>query len=578
MEKWMIKNIKGNIKAMADALKISETAANILMNRGITTLSEGRSFLEPKFDYLHEPRLMKDMEKAVGIMEEAINQGRKIMIVGDYDVDGVISTFILYSAVRECGGDVCYEIPHRVNDGYGINCSIIERAAEAEVGLIITCDNGISAFEALQCAADKGILVIVTDHHDIPEDIEMLKASAIVNPKQKDCEYPFKSLCGAGVAYKFAKVLYEEMGVDKGSLEKYIHAAAIATVCDVVDLTGENRIITKNSLKELSATNNPGLKSLIRVTGLQGREITAYTLGFVIGPCINASGRLDCAKKGVELLLAEDEKIAEALALELFQLNKERKEMTLIGVEQAVNQIEEEAMTDHSILVVFNQKIHESIAGIVAGRLKERYSRPVIFLTTGKHGVKGSGRSIEGYNMFEELNKCRYLLGRFGGHPMAAGMSLEEDKVQMLRQELNKNSNLSKEDLVPKVSIDLQLPFRSIDIKLAEELELLEPFGKGNPKPVFAEKNIKIDRASVIGTNKNVLRLSLSQGRNRLTGVYFGDIESFRNRVEERYGELEANRLFSGDKNKVSLDLAFNVDINDYMGNRNVQLIITNFR
>lgn len=578
MEKWMIKNNKSNIKELADSLKISEISAGILLNRGIKSVNEGKIFLDPKLSYMHDGSLMKDMSKAVAITIDAINKGLKIMIVGDYDVDGVISTFILYSAIKECNGNVCYEIPHRINEGYGINPSIIDKAADKGINLIITCDNGIAAFDALNHAEELGITVIVTDHHDIPEGFEKLMAAAVVNPKQQDCNYPFKGLCGAGVALKFTEVLYKEMSIEKEKLDRFIHGAAIATVCDVVDLIDENRIITKNSLKNLANTKNLGLRALIKVTGLQGKDITAYSLGFIIGPCINASGRLDCAKKGVELLLAQDIDTAETIANELFELNKERKDMTLTGVEKAVKQIEGSNLKNHSVLVVYDETIHESIAGIIAGRLKERYFRPVIFLTSAQHGVKGSGRSIEGYNMFLELTKCKNILNKFGGHPMAAGMSLDKDKVELLREQLNNNSTLNQEEFVPKVTIDMQLPIAKANLKVAEELEALEPFGKGNPRPIFAERNVNIERATILGANKNVLRLSLGEGRTRVNAIYFGDIEYFKNTVIERYGQLEMEKLFNSQKNMVSLDLAFHLDVNEYMGNSSLQLIVTNFR
>lgn len=578
MEKWTIKTTKTDINALADSLKINRVSAVILANRGIKSFNEGEKYINPKLSDMYDGRKMKDMERAVDITEKAINNGLKIMIVGDYDVDGVISTYILYSVLKECLGNVCYEIPHRIKDGYGINPSIIEKAAELGVKLIITCDNGISAIDALNHAETLGIKVIVTDHHDIPGNFEMLKAAAVVNPKQEDCEYPFKGLCGAGVALKFAEVLFQEIGIDKNNLKKYIHAAAIATVCDVVDLIDENRIITRNSLKDLANTENLGLQSLIKVTGLSGKDITTYALGFVIGPCINASGRLDCAKKGVELLLSKDINDAETLANELFELNKERKEMTLLGVEKAVDNIEKSNYKEHSVLVLYDKDIHESIAGIIAGRLKERYFRPVIFLTAGNHGVKGSGRSIEGYNMFNELTKCSHLIGKFGGHPMAAGMSLDEDKIEMLREELNTNSTLDQQDLVARISIDLQLPISMATLNLAEELQSLEPYGKGNPRPLFAEKNVNIIRASIIGANKNVLKLTLASGISRIGGIYFGDIEYFKSVVLDKFGEEEMVRLFQGDKNGVKLDLAYNLNVNEYMGNKSVQLLITNFR
>lgn len=579
MEKWMLKNIKINTSVLMKELNISEIIARILINRGIREVETGKIFIDPKLDYLNEPRLMKDMEKGISIIKKCISDNTRIMVVGDYDVDGVISTFILYSSLKECGAEVIYEIPHRVADGYGINRSIIDKALLAGVNTIITCDNGISALDAVKYARDNGIKVIVTDHHDLPADFEELQAEAVINPKQQECEYPFKDLCGAGVALKFCQVLYETMGFGKGSGDKFIHIAAIATVCDVVDLTGENRIIVKNGLKEIGKTNNLGLKQLIKATGLEGKNITSYSLGFVLGPCINASGRLDCAKKGVKLLLSQSIEEADKLAQELVQLNKERKDMTLKGLLEAVNQIEDSDFKKDSVLVVYNPNIHESIAGIIAGRLKEKYYRPSILLTSALHGIKGSGRSIEGYNMFKELTKCRDILGKFGGHPMAAGMSLEEENIELLRIRLNDNSKLCPEDLMPRVTIDMQLPLDMISIKIAEELEYLEPFGKGNPKPVFAEKAVSIHKAQILGSNQNVLRLTIKTSRGRfINGVYFGDIENFTKTAINKFGEEEVEKLFQGRNNEVAFDLAFNLDINEYMGNKNIQLIVTNYR
>lgn len=579
MEKWMLKNNNINTSELMKELNISEVTAKLLVNRGISEVKAGKIFIDPRLDYLIEPRLMKDMEKGISIIKKCISKNLRIMVVGDYDVDGVVSTFILYSALKECGAEVIFEIPHRISDGYGINRSIIDKAIEAEVDTIITCDNGISAIDALKYAKTNGIKVIVTDHHELPTDFEELQAEAIINPKQQDCEYPFKDLCGAGVALKFSQVLFETMGFGQESSDKYIHIAAIATVCDVVDLTGENRIIVKTGLKEMGKTNNLGLGQLIKATGLKDKTITAYSLGFVLGPCINASGRLDSAKRGVELLISQDAEEAEKLAQELVQLNKERKEMTQRGLTETVNQIEASSLKSDSVLVVYNPNIHESIAGIIAGRLKEKYYRPSILLTSAMQGVKGSGRSIQGYNMFKELTKCKELLGNFGGHPMAAGMSLEEGNIDLLRLKLNDNSNLRAEDLVPKVSIDMELTLDRISTDVADELECLEPFGKGNPKPVFAAKSVGIHKAQILGANKNVLRLTIRTNKGRfISGVYFGDLEHFRNIIIDKFGEEEVDKLFQGMKNEVTFDLAYNIDINDYMGNKNIQLIITNYR
>jgi single-stranded-DNA-specific exonuclease len=580
----MMKNIRFDAGSLAGELNISEVTARLLANRGIRTASEARSFMRPELSQLHDPRGMKDLEKGVGLIRRDIGQGKRIMIVGDYDVDGVVSTYILYTALLRCGADVCYEIPHRINDGYGINKSIIEKAYERGVRTIITCDNGISAAEAIRHAKDMGMDFVVTDHHDVPAYGEgEMTADAVVNPKQKDCGYPFKLLCGAGVAFKFVQVLFDEMGIGAEEANAYVHILSIATVCDVVDLTGENRIIVKKGLAEMPHTENLGLRELIRVSNLEGKAITTYSLGFVIGPCINASGRLDWARKGVELLLSKDRGEAERLAKELYELNKDRKDMTINGTAEVIEQIEKEKLHGSSVIVVYNGGIHESIAGIIAGRLKERYSRPAIMLTSGREGAKGSGRSIEGYNMFEELTRCRDILGKFGGHPMAAGLSIEECNIGMLRDMLNENSNLVIEDLVPKVSIDMQLALDRVGMELAEELTLLEPFGTGNPRPLFADRNVRIHGARVIGQNRNVLKLSLKSARGSTIGaVCFGGVEKFAEIIKEQLGEGAAARLqergLTGAEMNLELDMAFSVDINEYMGSRSVQLIVTNFR
>ncbi|MBP1743562.1 MAG: single-stranded-DNA-specific exonuclease RecJ [Firmicutes bacterium] len=580
----MMKNIKFDAGALARELNISEITARLLVNRGIRNAAEARSFLHPELSQMNSPRAMKDLEKGVRLIKRDIEEKRKVMIVGDYDVDGVVSTYILFTALERCGADVCYEIPHRISDGYGINKSIIDKAAEQGVNTIITCDNGISALEAIRYAKDLGMDFIVTDHHDVPPFAEGdMAADAVVNPKQKDCGYPFKLLCGAGVAFKFVQVLFEEMGIDSAEALRYVHILAIATVCDVVDLTGENRIIVKTGLAEMPETDNLGLQELIRISNLEGKAITTYSLGFVIGPCINASGRLDWAKKGVELLLAKDRSTAEKLAKELYELNKDRKDMTVNGTAEVIEQIEQEDLLKHSVIVVYNGGIHESIAGIIAGRLKERYSRPAIMLTSGKEGAKGSGRSIDGYNMFEELSRCRDILGKFGGHPMAAGLSIEECNIVTLREMLNENSALLLEELVPKVSIDMQLPLDKATMDLAEEIACLEPFGTGNPKPVFADRGVRIHSAKIIGANKNVLKLSLKTARgNTLSGVCFGNVEGFAKIIEDKLGEGAAARLqergLAGAELNLELDLAFNVDINEYMGSRSVQLNVKNFR
>lgn len=586
-ERWKLKNIKFDTKRMAQALNCSEVIAKLLINRGIIDKNTADRFMHADLKELYEPTLMKDIEKAAFIIKQAIESNSKILVVGDYDVDGVISTYILFTSLSKCGARVSYHIPDRVREGYGINESIIRKAKEDSVDVIITCDNGIAAVEQIKLAKELGMSVIITDHHDIQfVEIEdgsreyiIPPADAVVNPKQLDCTYPFKYLCGAGVVFKFAQVLYRLVGIEETEANKLLEYAAIATVCDVVDLTDENRIIVKNGLKQINKTSNIGLKALFQETGIDKKEITVYSLGFVVGPSINASGRLEQALWALKLLLSEEEKEARELAKKLHELNKERQDITTNGVERAIELIESSAMKQDKVLVIYIPEIHESVAGIIAGRLREKYNVPAIVLTQGSEGAKGSGRSIEEYNMFEELLKCKELLGKFGGHPMAAGLSIEEENIENFRKTLNENCTLSAEDIIPKVVIDMQLPISNITMQLAEELKTLEPFGKGNTKPLFAEKQIRILRAMVLGQNKNVLKLKLITRNGKLIdAIYFGDIEAFNEEVLAAYGEEEFQKMYAGLANNIEIDLVYSIDINEYMGNRNVQLIISSFR
>lgn len=586
-ERWKLKNIKFDTKRMAQALNCSEVIAKLLINRGIIDKNTADRFMHADLKELYEPTLMKDIEKAAFIIKQAIESNSKILVVGDYDVDGVISTYILFTSLSKCGARVSYHIPDRVREGYGINESIIRKAKEDSVDVIITCDNGIAAVEQIKLAKELGMSVIITDHHDIQfVEIEdgsreyiIPPADAVVNPKQLDCTYPFKYLCGAGVVFKFAQVLYRLVGIEETEANKLLEYAAIATVCDVVDLTDENRIIVKNGLKQINKTSNIGLKALFQETGIDKKEITVYSLGFVVGPSINASGRLEQALWALKLLLSEEEKEARELAKKLHELNKERQDITTNGVERAIELIESSAMKQDKVLVIYIPEIHESVAGIIAGRLREKYNVPAIVLTQGSEGAKGSGRSIEEYNMFEELLKCKELLGKFGGHPMAAGLSIEEENIENFRKTLNENCTLSAEDIIPKVVIDMQLPISNITMQLAEELKTLEPFGKGNTKPLFAEKQIRILRAMVLGQNKNVLKLKLITRNGKLIdAIYFGDIEAFNVEVLAAYGEEEFQKMYAGLANNIEIDLVYSIDINEYMGNRNVQLIISSFR
>ncbi len=586
LERWFIKNKRADYKKIAKKFGISEVVAKIIVNRDVVDEDSIKSFINPSYENLHNPREMKDLIKGVTIIKEKIAQNRKIMVVGDYDVDGVMSTYVLFTALKRCMAKVDFHIPDRVKEGYGINESIIRSAKDSDVDLIITCDNGISAIEQIKLAKELGIKVIVTDHHDIPfkensdgtREFIIPPADAVINPKQKDCEYPCKSLCGAAVAFKFVQVLYEEFNISKDETYDLLQYVAIATVCDVVDLTSENKIIVKNGLSRIKNTKNMGLKALLKVTDLTDKEITVYMAGFVIGPCINASSRLEQAIWAIKLLLTENNVEAEELANKLFNLNKKRQELTNSGLEEAIRVIEANNMTKDKVLVVFLPLVHESIAGIIAGRIREKYNLPTIVLTKSENGAKGSGRSIEEFNMFEELLKCKDILGKFGGHPLAAGLSIDEDKIDLLREKLNENCTLSDEDIIPKVTIDMQLPFNNISMQLVDEINVLEPFGKGNSKPLFAERGVQVLNARILGKNKNVLKLSLKSRNKCIDGIMFEKINEFQELIINEYGKAKFDSLFGRGSYDIVLDFVFSVDINEYMGNRSLQLQIKSFR
>ncbi|NOW89406.1 single-stranded-DNA-specific exonuclease [Clostridium beijerinckii] len=586
-ERWFIKNIKADYKYISKKYALSELVSRLIVNRNIISDEMIRSYINPDFDKFHEAREMKDLEKSVNILREKIKAQNKIRIVGDYDVDGVISIYILYSALKRCNANVDYEIPDRIKDGYGINMNIIKQAKEDGVDTILTCDNGISAIDQIKYAKELGITVIVTDHHDIPfvekennvREFISLSADAVVNPKQSECNYKFKQLCGAGVAFKLVEILYETFNIDKKECYKFIEFLAIATVCDVVDLVDENRIFVKKGLELINSTTNLGLQELIRECELTEKTLSVYHLGFIIGPCINASGRLDSAKRGLKLLLSDDEEEAVRLAKELVKLNEDRKDMTMKGVEAAVEIIEKSGMINDKVFVIYIPDIHESLAGIIAGRIKEKYNVPTLVITKAEHGVKGSGRSIEEYNMFEELIKCKDLLEKFGGHPMAAGFSLKEENIYEFRRRLNENTILKDEDLLRKVTIDSVLPLDAINYDVINDLERLEPFGKSNSKPLFAEKNINLLRATILGKNRNVLKLKLKTRMNKaLDAIYFGDIEKFEEEVSSKYGNEELQKLYNGEYNHVNLDLVFYPNVNEYNGNTTIQIVIQNYR
>lgn len=586
-KKWFIKKVDADYKTIATRFGISETLARLAVNRGIRSNEEMEVYLDPSIEQMNDPHALKDMEKACNILLEKIRDKKRIRIVGDYDVDGVMSVYILQEGLKTCGAYVDHEIPERVKDGYGINLSIIEAAYRDEIDTIITCDNGIAAYEQIKRAKELGITVIITDHHDVPyvmkdEEKQYIipEADAVVNPKQMEEEYPFSGICGAVVAYKLIEVLFERFDRDKEELYRFLEFAAIATVCDVMDLKNENRAIVKLGLKRINETQNTGLKALLDQTQLSEKRVGVYHLGFIIGPCINASGRLETAKLGLSLFLETDRIKADAYAKQLKELNEERKEMTNQGLLLATELIENSTLLQDKVLVVYLCDCHESLAGIIAGRIKERYQRPAIVLTKVAEGVKGSARSIEEYNMFEELNRCKDLLTKFGGHPMAAGLSLEEDNIEILRKRLNEQTILSEEDFKEKIVFDMVLSLNQIDYSLVNEISLLEPFGKGNLRPLFALKQIKVIKAIVLGKNQNVLRLTITEENNpsSYTAMIFQNVDRFEEIISDKYGQESLQALYNGKQSEVMLDIIFYPEQNEFNGMKSLQIIIQDFQ
>lgn len=586
MEKWILEMKKGDFNGIAQEYGISPVLARIMVNRGVREKEQIRRYLKGTMEDLYDPRLLLDMDQAVKLLCAAIEKKEKIGIASDFDVDGIFSSMILWTAFTKLGADCFIETPNRVTEGYGLNRRIVDDCLEKGAKLLITCDNGIAALDAVEYAKENGFTVVVTDHHEVPfeekGDGERIyikpKADAIVNPKQAECTYPFPKLCGAGVTFKLAQILYERYGILKSELEPLIEYAAIATVADVMDLEDENRILVKTGLKLLEHTKNKGLQAILRVNNLEGKRISAYHIGFVIGPCFNAAGRLETVKSALDLLMCNNEAQAEVMAENLKALNDSRKEMTIQGFEQAVEKIEHSDLMSDKVILVKLEECHESLVGIIAGRVRERYHKPVIVFTDAEEGIKGSGRSIEAYNMFEELLKCKDLLGRFGGHPMAAGLSLLEENLEELRRRLNENTTLTEEDLRPVVRIDVAMPIEYITEEFVEQLELLEPFGKGNPKPIFAEQHFRFTGGNIIGKNKNVLKAKVVNGSGaRIEALYFGQIDQLQEYVIEEFGQQEWERMLRGDRNDVDLGLTYYPDINEYMGRKTPQIVIQNY-
>lgn len=586
MKRWVLKRNKVDLKKMGDALNISDITACVMANRGIGTYNDAINFINCDLDALSDISLMKDVKKSFDIISEKIKSGKKIAIYGDYDVDGVMSTVILYSGIKECGGNVIYYTPDRQKEGYGLNIDAINKLYENGVDTIFTCDNGIAAFDEIKLAKELGMTVVVLDHHE-PAFDENRKdilpcADAIIDPKQKDCEYKFKKMCAGGLAYRFIMYLFEHMNIETKKADEYITFAGIATICDIVDLLSENRIIAKNALNIINNTKNKGLKALIHICDLVDKKINEYHIGFIIGPCINATGRLENAKLSVELFIEEDIEKTYDLAKKLVYLNSERKDLTIKAAEEAIEYIENTSLKNDNVLVVYNEEIHESVAGIVAGRIKERFYKPVIVITNteDENIAKGSGRSIESYNIFEELLKCKELFTKFGGHPMAAGLSLKKENIDLLRNMLNENSTLTEEDLTPVIKIEKQLDIDDINMNIAEELNILAPFGKENTAPLFGSKKVLVEKIYLIGKEKNIIKFMFKTGTfgERINGISFDCFDDFVKQTKHLYGDKICDRILSGNRADIYLDIIYSIGINEYNGKKSVQINVKDLR
>ncbi len=571
MERWVLLRKGADFEAISRKYGISRRLAALIRNREVIGDEAVDAYLNGSLTDFYDGMLMKDMDQAVELLLEKLREHKRIRIIGDYDIDGVNATYILLEGLASLGADADSDIPDRVKDGYGLNRTLIERAYKAGVDTIITCDNGIAAAAEIAYGKSLGMSVIVTDHHEVPYEERdgerhyiLPPADAVVDPKREDCGYPFKGLCGAAVAYKLVEALHEASGLDVEDMDYLIENVAIATVGDVMDLTGENRVFVKEGLAMLKRTANPGLRALINCTGINREALSAYHIGFILGPCLNASGRLDTAKRALALLETRESKEADILAGDLKALNDSRKDLTEQAVEEAVKLVEETSIHDDRVLVIYLPDCHESLAGIVAGKVRERFYRPVFVLTNAKDGVKGSGRSIEAYSMYEELTRCRHLFTKYGGHPLAAGVSLSLENVEEFRRLLNENCTLGEEELTEKVVIDMELPFSAVTEEFIRELSLLEPFGKGNTKPVFAGREIVFRDVRIIGKNRNVLKAKVCDRTGVwLEGLYFGDV----NRMEHTLME-----------HRDTLSVTFYPGVNEYMGRRSLQIIITHYK
>lgn len=584
-EQWILNGRQADFTRIACELSVQPLAVKLMVNRGIEE-KDMRGFLSGSLSELSDPYLMKDMKKACDILLTAAEHNDTVAIVTDYDCDGIFSGMALYTCFNRIGIRAKFFTPDRVTEGYGLNKRIIDEAYNMGINYLITCDNGIAAADEVLYAKSLGMTVIITDHHEVPFTVNdeckeyiLPKADAVIDSKQEDCAYPFKGLCGAGVVYRMACALYDRLGIKKNEREILLIYAAVATVADIMELTGENRIIVKEGLKLLSHTDNIGLKAIKEVNNLADAMITPYHIGFVIGPCFNAAGRLKNVEPAFELLISNDEKVVYDRALELKELNEYRKDMTEEGAERALAMAMEPENAACNVLVLYLRDCHESLIGIIAGRVKDRVHKPVIVFTDASDNTyKGSGRSIEAYSMFEELIRVKELFVKFGGHKMAAGMTIPKENFEVLRERLNKNETLTKKNLTPIVRIDAEVLIRHMSIPVVESFSALAPFGNGNPKPLFAGRHFNIRQARIIGRNKNVLKCTISDiEKNVCDALYFGDVEGFINTIEMQYGTEEKDKMLRGAQNNTDVALAFNAEINEYNGIKSVQFIIQNY-
>lgn len=569
MKKWFVSAKKADFTEIGKKYHITPMTARIIRNRDVIGEEQIEKYLYGTLEDLYSPWLMYGMKEGTALIEEAVSTEKRIRVIGDYDIDGVCATYILLTGLKKIGAHVDTVIPDRIKDGYGINEQLIDQAKEEKIDLIVTCDNGIAAEQQIAYAKKLGIRVLVTDHHEVPyvetsagRSEKLPPADVIINPKQERCTYPWKGLCGAVVAWKLVEALYEKYAVSKEESEELLEFAAIATVGDIMELQDENRIIVKEGLKKIHCTKNRGLRSLIEVNGLEKDAVNVYHIGFVLGPCINAGGRLDTARRALELFASDSKENADRLAGDLKALNDSRKELTRAGVEEAIRQVEETAEKKDRVLVIYLPDCHESIAGIIAGKVKERYYRPTIVLTDAEEGIKGSGRSIPAYHMFDELSRCADLFTKFGGHPMAAGMSLPKENLEKLRRQLNENCTLTEADMIEKLSIDIVMPIQYISEPFIEELKCLEPFGNGNSKPLFAERNFRVLKSQILGKNKNTVKIyGVNEAGCHMEGLYFGDPSAFMELLEK----------------KETISVTYYPSVNEFRGQRTLQLMIQDF-